>query len=531
MLSPPSPFPSSAGQQTSITTDFLALVGFAARLSACVNNDNTTEDNGIDSKSIKDEAMLLMSLLMGDKAEEILSDVKDSRCEKKRKVIGGMSSDCNKHSRPTDKDMNFSFTFPSLSLQPDDDGSALQKNHAELGVASENNTTKTDIMGAAQQADNKDEEDEEAVSPPAPSQLLGRTQCVHDKDMIRDSSESMAHNVLESFGAALVWRAKTWIKSLATVLALKEQTRIDALKSNNNTGEESDIDGGGGYVDDDNNENDELMNSKEMQIIDAIVKSSEEVSVVNVKTSFRVLSNRVSRQNSGTISIMGEEEPVSKKAKKEDGEVPSPQDVNEYKVTHKLIFEATVSMTSNDGVRYNGVKLQAPGYIQGTFTNKVGSTTEGEETLRAVSMTIDTDALAQSLERQSRLVVRRAAEAALMVASGVDCSSSPHYMDSPHVHHSIISPRYVLMSPVAPDRSSATMLPPIPSGDVLNGDRGSEGKATTTVVSSSEGGCSSDSSAATTPTISPTKEPKAPQSPQSFPALLSVANKELTRGE
>ena len=491
-----------------------------------MNNDNTTEDNGIDSKSIKDEAMLLMSLLMGDKAEEILSDVKDSRCEKKRKVIGGMSSDC---SRPTDKDMNFSFTIPSLSLQPDDDGSALQKNHAELGVASENTTTKTDIMGAAQQADNKDEEDEEAVSPPAPSQLLGRTQCVHDKDMIRDSSESMAHNVLESFGAALVWRAKTWIKSLATVLALKEQTRIDALKSNNNTGEESDIDGGGGYVDDDNNENDELMNSKEMQIIDAIVKSSEEVSVVNVKTSFRVLSNRVSRQNS--YGIMGEEEPVSKKTKKEDGEVPSPQDVNEYKVTHKLIFEATVSMTSNDGVRYNGVKLQAPGYIQGTFTNKVGSTTEGEETLRAVSMTIDTDALAQSLERQSRLVVRRAAEAALMVASGVDCSSSPHYMDSPHVHHSIISPRYVLMSPVAPDRSSATMLPPIPSGDVLNRDRESEGKATTTVVSSSEGGCSSDSSAATTPTISPTKEPKAPQSPQSFPALLSVANKELTRGE
>ena len=73
--------------------------------------------------------------------------MKDSRCEKKRKVIGGMSSDCNKHSRPTDKDMNFSLTFPSLSLQPDDDGSALQKNHADLGSASENTTTKTDIMG------------------------------------------------------------------------------------------------------------------------------------------------------------------------------------------------------------------------------------------------------------------------------------------------------------------------------------------------------------------------------------------------
>ena len=151
MLSTPSPFPSSAGP-TSITTDFLALVGFAARLSACVNNDDTTDDNGIDSKSIKDEAMLLMSLLMGEKAEEILSDVKDSRCEKKRKVVGGSSSDSNnEHSRPTDKDMNFSFTFPSLSLQADDDCSALKKSHAESGSASENNTTK----------DNKDEEDED----------------------------------------------------------------------------------------------------------------------------------------------------------------------------------------------------------------------------------------------------------------------------------------------------------------------------------------------------------------------------------
>jgi len=500
-------FPSDAARASAITTDFLALVGFAARLGTCVNNDAAAE--GQDAKSVRDEAMLLMSLLMGEKAEEILSEenrVKELRCEKRKKG-----------SRPSDRDMGiFSFTFPSLSLQPDAAGSTS-------GAAVETRAT-----GAPSEIGEM-EVREDKVDQPPPSQLLSRTQSVHDKDGIRDSSEAMAHNVLESFGAALVWRAKTWVKSLTNVLALKEQKRIDALKATaGKGGEEQGQDEGEGASQEVGNENDDLMNSKEMQIIDAIVKSSEEVSVVNIKTAFRVMPNRVSRQNSDALSIQDPQEPASKKAKKE-----TPQDVNEYKVTHKLMFEATISMTSNDGVRYNGVKLEAPGYIQGTFSSKAGSKTEGEETLTGISMTLDTDSLALSLERQSRLVVRRAAEAALMAASGIDCTSSPKYMESPHVHHSIISPRYVLMSPMpAYPIESSNALPPVPSVNTLYVEEESE-KSHAPVVSSNEGGgCSSDSSANTTPSLSPpeTAPTVAPRSP-SFPALLSVANEELTRGD
>ena len=191
-------------------------------------------------------------------------------------------------------------------------------------------------------------------------------------------------------------------------------------------------------------------------------------------------------------------------------------------------------MTSNDDVRYNGVTLQAPGHIQGTFAQNANSSEEGDETLTGVSMMLDTDALAQSLERQSRLVVRQAAEAALMTARGIDSSSS-HIYESPRVQHSIISPRYVLMSPVPEDRfqqqhhSAATVLPSIPSKEALNGE--SESKKAS-MVSSSEG-CSSDSSADTSLSLTPsTKKPKlpAPMSP-SFPALLSVANEERNRGD
>ena len=502
------PFP-SGGDPATISEDFLALVSFASKLGTCVNNDTTDDQN----QEVKDEAMLLMSLLMGEQADELLSDVKDTRCEK-RKVRG--------EERPTDMDMgNFSFTFPSLSLQPDDDCdtgnavSAAPDGAEKPGIPSK--------IGASKE-DDGDCDMEDSSAPP--SQLLSRTKCVQDKDMIKDCSESMAHNVLESFGAALVWRAKVWIKSLANVLALKEQKRIDAQKMGLSNDSQMGGEGGGKkeirygeYADDNGNE--ELLNSKEMQIIDAIVKSSEEVSVVNIKTSFRVLSNKLSSNNDNlSLSFEDEEQPSSKKSKNEE---ETPQDnLDEYKVTHKLMFEATVSMTSNDGVRYNGVKLQAPGYIQGTFTNKAGSGTKGEETLTGVSMTLDTDALAQSLERQSRLVVRRSAEAALVIASGGDCSSSPHYLESPRVHHSIISPRYVLMSPVA---EVPLDLPSIPT-NLSSGDKNR-------VVSSSSEGHSSDSSAtttATTPTMSPLKSQKVPSSP-SLNGLLSVASEELTRGE
>ena len=552
--------------EATITSDFLALVGFAARLGTCVNND-TAADSG-DAKSVRDEAMLLMSLLMGDKAEEILSDVKESRCVKrKRPSSSSCSSSSDSSVRPTttDSDNNhmgaFSFTFPSLSLQPD-------------GHSEELSSSATERPSEIADEGGDDDDDDEIMDHPPPSQLLGRTQQVHDKNLIRDSSESMAHNVLESFGAALVWRAKTWIKSLTNVLALKEQKRIDARRAAaaaaaaaatiNDEGTEENIEASHQDDDDDDEENenyDDLMNSKEMQIIDAIVRSAEEVSVVNIKTTFRVLPTCTSRQ-----SCDDEDDALpSIPSGGGDGAAPktnasSPHDnvVHAYKVTHKLLFEATISMTSNDDVRYNGVTLQAPGFIQGTFAQNAeslvvveeGGVGEGEggggdETLTGISVTLDTDALALSLERQSRLVVRQAAEAALMTARGMD-SSSPsarnHY-ESPHVHHSIISPRYVLMSPIpAADRfvqehyQSSTMLPSIPSKEALNGEsesnNNSKASSSSMMVSSSEG-CSSDSSADTRLSLTPsTKKIKlpAPLSP-SFPALLSVANEERNRGE
>jgi len=573
-------FPSeTAAHATAMTSDFLALVGFAARLGTCVNNDASGDGeegrDGQDAKSVRDEAMLLMSLLMGEKAEEILSEdicVKESRCRKRsNRNGGGMLPYCKDRGGGATGDGEFEFTFPSLSLQTEDCMTMTESSppageaaHGESGATEEHRQA-----GHQEAGEGRAEEDQDL---PPPSQLMGRPQSVRDRDSIRDGSEAMAHNVLESFGAALAWRAKTWIKSLANVLALKEQKKAAAGEDAAGEGRSSHRDevergaaADGEFSQEADEDEDDIMNSKEMQIIDAIVKSSEEVSVVNIKTSFRVMPNKVSSRKN-TIRDQGEQPSASKKAKTKKETKPAPKNTNEYRVTHKLLFEATISMTSNDGVRYNGVKLQAPGYIQGTFTKTSGNNTrsndeegvEGDETLTNVSVTLDTDTLALSLERQSRLVVRRAAEAALMAAGGVEASTSPRLTDSPHVHHSIISPRYVLMSPVnmgvyatASWKEQTTPLPQVPSVHALSGQEditpstSSSQKSTSAVVSSSSegGGCeSSDSSAATTTTLLPSKKPSgagssgisigigAPQSP-SFPALLSVANDELTRGE
>jgi len=463
----------------SITSEFFALIGFAARLGTCANNDGNCKAE----KSVRDEAMLLMNLLKGKRASEILSaeiGVKDSPYSK-RKL------------RPQGRDIgNFSFEFPSLSLQPDARTSAADNTAvSSADNCSMNSTTQTN----------------EAESPSqTPSKLLSRTQCTTNIDGIRNSSESMARNVLESFGAALEWRAKTWIKSLATVLALREQKRIDVRKSEDEPGLV--IPG----TSTQEKENEDLMNSREMQIIDAIVKSSEEVSVVNIKTTFRVLPNRVSN----SISL-GDARCNAKKTKVE----PSSPNSNEYKVTHKLLFEATISMTSNDGVRYNGVKLHAPGFVQGTFSHDTGSRNVGDEILRGVSMTLDTNALAQALERQSRLVVRKSAETSLVAAGGAYSNKPSRGTESPHVHHSVISPRYVLMSPM-PARyqtiQDVSGLPQMPSTSELSGDTIFKVKNTHAV--SSEGWCSSDSSANTTPSLTSTQSP-------SFPALLTVVNEQL----
>ena len=424
-ITAPTTFQTDAAR-SAITTEQLALIGFASGLSTCVNNDDTGSKK---AKSVRDEAKLLMSLLMGKKASDILSeeigvnDADDEQGETFNSVPKNLNAG------------DFTFTYPTLSLQPGSD-TATRKGDANSSTA----------------------QNQEADLTPPP-ELLARLQSVNDKDAVKDCSEKMAQNVLESFGAALIWRAKTWVNSLSEVLRLRVtapgESSGPAQSEISNYDREQDMSSF--------DASEIFLKSREMQIIDAIIRSSEEVSVVNVKTSFRVMPHRIQE------SI----KPPLKKQKSEADE-----EANAYKVMHKLHFEAMVSMTSNEGDRYKKVKLQAPGTIEGVFCKGVPSA--GDEFLRSVSIKIDTDAFAFSLERESRSTVRRAAEAALLAASGMEVS------DVAHNHHSIISPRYVLMSPMQQHEGS---------------DQETDLTQSTLSTTIPEDGGYSDSSARTTPSL------------------------------
>ena len=436
--------------RAAITTEQLALIGFASGLGTCVNNDDTGSKK---AKSVRDEAKLLMSLLMGKKASDILSEeigVEDDE-------------DCDARIDSKPKSSNtgdFTFTCPRLSLQPESD--------ADSSVPIQNDSEADTVQIGKKEL-------------PPPSELLSRLQSVHNKDAVKDCVETIAQNVLESFGAALIWRAKTWINSLAQVL----QIRVNAKGAESDVTKLKNCESDGGKEEPEFDA-DDIMSSREMQIIESIVRSSEEVAVVNVKTNFRVMPQRIENTS----------EPDLKKQK---------TDETTYNVIHKLHFEAIVSMTSNEGDKYKEMKLQAPGSIAGTFISKVNS---GEDSLRGVCIKLDTDAFALSLERQSRAVVRRAAEAALLAASGMEVS------DVAQVHHSVISPRYVLMSPMQmqlndgsdqeTDLTQSTFSTTIPSH-----------------ASGGEDGVYSDSSAVTTPSLTSAKNIRSssfvPRSPSPAP--------------
>eukprot|EP00957_Ditylum_brightwellii_P034917 2645757-Ditylum_brightwellii.AAC.1 len=71
------------------------------------------------------------------------------------------------------------------------------------------------------------------------------------------------------------------------------------------------------------------------------------------------------------------------------------------------------------------VTLRCPGVIKGTFVSGANGE-RGEEVLTGVTITLETDTIAQSIERQSRFVVRKATEAILMG----DIVPPPHVMKS-----------------------------------------------------------------------------------------------------
>ena len=320
----------------------LALISIANRLGSIILNDEL----GIaEEKDVHQEAKLLMSLSCSsptnapDNSGRTTPESDASSCYSAKSASSAFRRD------------SFTFICPSLSLE----------------------TPFQDVYSG-----NGNEQKEK----PPPSVLLGRILKVEDQDALRLSAEAMARNIMQTYHKAIQWRTQTWVDQLSVALLEMEKDLKDRSASEEQLKE--------------------LLDSGEAKLLLQLRELNDSIAVIDARTSFKVLPQRVTKLDSL--------EPSSKKQRLESSDDES-ADFKEteykYNVIHVLTMEAYVNVVTPAG--YVQIDLQVPGTIEGTFL----SLEPGVEKLTAVLVKINTDILASMIEKSCRIVVRSSAEALL----------------------------------------------------------------------------------------------------------------------
>jgi len=345
-------------EESELTGEHLALIGFAARLGTSISNDSHL----VEDSEVRKEAELLMSLLSSTPTtKSLFCEEKESKSEENGATA--YASHSSSYRKKT-----FSFCCPSLSLKP------------SYGTAKSNGLTPCPIN-----ARKISDSDESSASLTAsvndaltPADLFGRPLKVDDRDALRLSAEAMARNTLQSYEKAVAWRIQTWVNAVARVLVSKEKAILgDQVVESKNKNEETEQALKG------------LLGTPEASLIKSLQLVATEIEVIDAKTSFRVLPQKLVQKSTGN-------QPPKKKFRSEQQ--------SEYSVKHVLSFQTVLNLNTPAG--YTEVTLQAPGTIEGTFKNGV----DGEETLEGINIEVDTKVLANTIERSTRIVVRCASE-------------------------------------------------------------------------------------------------------------------------
>jgi hypothetical protein len=331
-------------EKTMPSGEQLTLTSIASQLETYISINNVQT---IDEGNVREEAELLMSLLSSKPPSP-------AKFEDKSPLLPYHYGE--EEMIPPD---NFSFTCPLLSL----DRSSLY------------------FRGDESEDDSSLYTADESLPPAAPpALLLARKMVVDAPDELRSAAEAMACNILQSFHSAVEWRIQQWICSLSQVLVTKEKELLKKDVSEKKLRE--------------------LLDTPEACLLLCLRKAASEIKVIDASTTFRVLSQRINRYQSGAPPL-----------KKRKVEVPASllaETEYKYTVAHVLSFESI--MTLNTPAGYSEVTFETPGIIEGTFL----SSDMGEDILTDVSVTFETNVLAEAIERSSRIVARAATHAIVM---------------------------------------------------------------------------------------------------------------------
>ena len=239
------------------------------------------------------------------------------------------------------------------------------------------------------------------------SDLLGRTLLAHSREGVSEATDVMARNVLQAFSVALEWRYSAWVGSLAEVLRIKKYLMAEQRQQQR----EGDVTDGAASFDE---EEDDGYDYAEATAIDYLARTIADLSVIDVKTAFRVQqpSDRDLVQPKKRIKVR---QVTLENTHNNDGGNDSGNSNGSgrlYERSSPLTFEAVLTVLAGPNAEPMRVVLGTAGTIAGTFAAAPAGA-EGEEVLVGVGLRLDTDGLAHSMEEQSRLLVRAAAEAAM----------------------------------------------------------------------------------------------------------------------
>ena len=292
-----------------------------------------------------------------------------------------------------------------------------------------------------------------SVATSTPSQLFSRPLYKQSTLDVSSIADSLASNLMHSFITALEWRTKVWIRDLTRSLSSKfkkEAMKLDKHQSQKKQSRKK----GQNEISNLDQLKEKFKKSQEARVIRALSQTRSSIIVHDVRTNFCVLEQQ---QQKHYPTKDGEEKkddsevknhpfnrsdvfrPLKKRRTVTDEMTKIPVKVtnlnqSRYTLSHALNFESLCSVSTSSDKKIS-VSLQTPGVIHGTFVRN----DDGDVTLVEMSISLDTQNLAYSVEQKSRFVVRTAAE---------ECIISPPYSAPP------LQQPTVTMAPVSDEASS-----------------------------------------------------------------------------
>lgn len=203
-----------------------------------------------------------------------------------------------------------------------------------------------------------------------PSVSLSRPLTVYDADAIHLSANAMSCNIIHTFQRAIDWRKRCWNESIVASLVAEEQKLKGCGKS------EEEI-------------KSSILKTPAALVFDSLDRSRIEVK--DARISFRVLPHQWS------TSI---DRHISKKQKIGNG--CDNTYTKTYVLSMKVVLNFNLASTPSE------VTLDVPGTIDGFFSNY-------DKELCGIAIDIDTQVLANMVEKSTRLIVRSAVEAAMPI--------------------------------------------------------------------------------------------------------------------